>query len=248
MQPPNAKTKEQPGESVKLPIPCPGCAHGNAPDSAFCSACGVSLPVASCPHCGAVNPVAAVSCHQCHGKLSVGGADEPEPAAGAEAVKPSSRRPKRWTAGVLAAGTVVLATLGFLGYQVYEMFSDVDLRLDKASVPRDVSGGAEERRGPVDSGPIGRDGGAADALAPSDDRRITSIPAPASPFQATPGISGRTPVNRQRGPATQGGTGVASAGTSATGEAVKRARPESTPCTEGVVALGLCTQSIQRKE
>jgi len=240
MQQPVAKTSEQPGDpSAKLSISCPRCAHGNAPDSRFCSACGAPFPVASCPHCGAANPVAADSCHQCHGKLSEGSAAVLDPAAAvAETVTRLSRRPKRLTAGVLAAGAVALATLAFLGYQVYEMLSYVDLRLDNASLPTDVSGGVEEHRGPVDSGPIGREGAASDASAPKVERSAAPSLAPALKPQAAPANAGTTPADLRR----------ASRQPAASRAASGQAPPRAESCTEAIAALGLCTESIPRKE
>lgn len=283
MQPSIAKTAEQPGESVKPLCACPRCAHENFADSRFCSACGAPFPVAPCPHCGAVNPAAAASCHQCHGKLSESSADEPDPIVATEAVKPRSRRPKRSTAAAFAAGAVALAIVVSLGYQAYEMIFYVDLRLDKAPGPTDVSDGLETRRGPVESGPIGRHGAAGDSPAEKVEPGVASVPASASTSQVAP--SG--PVNAaaesqrpprqaavaraasgpgsqpcadtiapgglcppRRGPAEKAETGApfAPPRASAAGKAAERARPDSVTCTQGAAALGLCTESVQRKE
>jgi hypothetical protein len=44
---------------------CEYCEHGNPHDSKYCNACGATLTLAPCPHCGAVIEVTATACYQC---------------------------------------------------------------------------------------------------------------------------------------------------------------------------------------
>lgn len=50
-------------------IKCEYCEHGNPPDSKYCNACGATLTLAPCPHCGAVIEVTATTCYQCRGSM-----------------------------------------------------------------------------------------------------------------------------------------------------------------------------------
>lgn len=50
-------------------IKCEYCEHGNPPDSKYCNACGATLTLAPCPHCGAVIEVTATTCYQCGGGM-----------------------------------------------------------------------------------------------------------------------------------------------------------------------------------
>jgi ribosomal protein L40E len=48
---------------------CRYCEHRNPPDANYCNACGATLTLAPCPRCGAVVEVTATSCYQCQGSI-----------------------------------------------------------------------------------------------------------------------------------------------------------------------------------
>lgn len=222
MRNPMPSTTYQPGKAATpLPQPCPQCAHGNTPDARFCNACGVPLPVIACPQCDAVNPAAAVSCHQCHCALQDGVADVPDTAAAAVVThEPLSRPPIPVAFWVVSA--VIVVTLTFLGYHAYQTFFYVDIPFERATRPaRD--GLAEQQRGPGYSGTIGRAPVVVDEAAEPPVRDAATPVMPIREAETAPAQPARKPD----------GTAPVSRRTTA-------------PCTEADAAAGLCPQARQR--
>ena len=247
---------------------CRYCEHGNPADAQFCNACGATLTLAPCPHCGAVNQLTAAACYQCHGELQGSRPDALDvpldvpldaPLPAAEISKPS-RRPT----SLSIVGTTVLAAVAVFGYYAYRQHSLVAV----PSLPP-ASNEANARAVPVDAGAVGRDA-AAGAIKPAkagtnavqmdDSARFVegatkpakagnsaeSIDTATSPSETPPARAARAPADqrRARGPPVESLEATAAGATA-------RARSQTTnaaePCTERVAALGLCT-SVQSKE
>jgi len=274
---PMPSTTNEPGETAKpSPHLCPQCTHSNTPDSSFCSACGTPLPVTACPHCGAVNPAAAASCHQCHGELQDSGEDVLNSAAAAfETYKAPPRPPIPVV--VWVAGGVILVTLGFLGYNAYQIFSYVDIPYERATPPAGESL-LEGRGGPSYSGTIGRAPPAGDEPAEQNGRGAAVPVMPNSKAETAPAPPARTPADTRPlsrrtaepcteeaaaaglcSPALKRATGVETSAKTETAvappppkvvrKAAERAPAGAQPCTAGTWALGLCkSEPVQPKE
>ena len=46
-------------------VTCSFCTHGNPEDAKFCNACGSSMHLQLCKHCGAIDNVSASACYKC---------------------------------------------------------------------------------------------------------------------------------------------------------------------------------------
>jgi cytoskeletal protein RodZ len=216
---------------------CKYCEHSNPADAKFCNACGATLTLAPCPHCGAVNQVTAAACYQCHGELlgsRPDALDAPLPAA--EISKPSLRPPSR-----AIVGTAVLAAVAVFGYYAYRQH----LRVDVPPLPA-ASNEANVRGVPVEAGAIGRDA-AAGATKPAEaGNSAGSTGTATSPSETPPARTASAPANQRRTPRQP-----VDSPQEAAASATAIARPQTTnagePCTDRVAALGLCTP-VQRKE
>ena len=208
---------------------CKYCEHGNPPDSKYCNACGATLTLAPCPHCGAVNEVTATTCYQCRGSLLESSKDALVPALPAAAI--SQLSPRR--ASLAIAGTVVAAIVAFTGYYAYRHYSLV-------SPPPSPAANTEAKGhgGPVL--PASTPGPAATPEVPA-----TATPAPAVlPADAAPAppISPTTRQITQRRTGRQLAEPAESAAVAAPVARPQTAEPPRLgPCTERVAALGLCT-------
>ena len=103
-------------------ILCSFCRHQNPPAAKFCNACGSSLKLQLCPHCGAIDDVGALSCYKCGQPYA---ADDvcampaenhtptPQAAAGDDGPRPAPavRRSGLWAAAVALLLAVVGAAL-----------------------------------------------------------------------------------------------------------------------------------------
>jgi hypothetical protein len=219
MQESATKTTDQAVGAAKRLYACRICAHGNIPDSTFCSACGTPFPTSPCPQCGAANLVTMFSCGQCHAAL----------AKRAAAEKPVSRRPLRLTTVVLGAVAAVVAILAILGYSAYEMVSFVYIPLDRKALPPEAGRVVEQRRGPGDAGrTIRRDGAAGNASAGAIDRKSAPPPIPASTTHVVPDGAARA---------------TATVPPAAGYQATEREAPRSGSCSREARVLGLCEDS-----
>ena len=227
---------------------CKYCEHRNPPDSKYCNACGATLTLAPCPHCGAVNEVTATTCYQCRGSLQASSKDALVRALPAAAIsQPSPRQPS-----LAIVGTVVIAIVAFIGYYAYRHYSLVSLPPSSAANTE-----AKDRSGPVQPastpGPAASPAVRATATPASAILPAGAAPAPVARFQTTnPGNAGE-PVPTHPGPCTER---VAALGlctprpvpkneaeaAAAVAAAVARPRTNNAgePCTEAVAALGLC--------
>jgi hypothetical protein len=206
---------------------CRLCKHGNPADSKFCSACGGALYLppylASCPHCGTVNPVKATVCSWCQGQLPGRSTGAPFPSSLADVAGFLRRRPSR-----VVVGTAVVAAIAVIGYLADRQSSPADAR-----EPAAASSAASSREAPADAGAIGRDAAAGDteSARADDNAPLTGPPVPPSGTPAKPAAITRPQAVR---------AGKA-------GEQREQSRPQA--CTEAVAALGLCTtKPVLKKE
>lgn len=224
---------------------CRYCEHGNPPDSKYCNACGATLTLAPCPHCGAVNQITATTCYQCRGSLQESSKDALVPALLAAAdVQPSLRHPS-----LAFVGTAAVALVTFIGYYAYHHYS-----LVKPPPSPAANTEAKDRSGPVQPAST-----PSPAAAPA--LRVTATPSSAGPAPAAAvapaarpettkaselvsprsgactekiaalGLCSPKPVRKKKAEAAAVPAAVAPPRTSNGGE----------PCTEAVAALGLCT-------
>jgi len=216
---------------------CRFCGQANPPESKFCNGCGGQLNLAPCPRCGAVNEVTATSCHECSGELAGNRADRPdlEPAP-SHAVQAHGAPPQ--DAG-LGENAIAVSERGALRGR---------------AVPRPrFRRRSRAILGAVALATIGALGYAVyGPRAPAD--------APVSPV----GIRADSPVRPiVRQPATQGTQAVepeksvglagrvAPAGMTAASEAPvggTETADAAVPCTDGIVALGLCASAPARNK
>ena len=149
----------------------------------------------------------------------------------AELLKPLTPPKKRLTAGVLAAGAVVVATLGYFGYHVYDMFSYVDIPLERPSSTA-VSGVVKGRRALDELDSIVLDPAADSAPAAKAGPRSTTPAVPPPTLEAARQDATRAPTDSPR-PSRR----VVTAGT-----ASEPVPPRAQPCTAAIAAIGLCAQ------
>ncbi len=251
MQQPMPKTTNQPGENAKLRTgACPKCAHHNAPDSRFCSACGIPLSVAACQKCGALNPATAPFCHQCNSVLQE---DAAEAYGSASEIIDGYKPPPRPPIPVVAwfAGGLILAAIGFFAFQAYQLFSYVDIPYEQATLPGGSSD-LEKRRGSSASGIISRPSATSGEVAEEPAREPVApatLPSNAKPEPAgTTRAPAETRAETNRKPV-KAATSVAPAPPIVEIKPAARASKATSACTAGVWALGLCgTEAVQPKE
>ena len=221
---------------------CPFCSHGNPADAKFCSACGGQVNLAPCPHCAAVNDVAATTCYHCKRPLRKQASDVPDAAPlAAPASGPVSRPASRVLVGTLVLGT--MAALGYIGYtQIF--------RIAPASPPT-AGSAASDRSGSVAAGVIGRDlaiGDVTPAKAevpalPTSPAAAPSEAPPADPAIVAPILSRAA---RRAADAREAKEAKAAADLVAPSPAADAGRPggqqptRQEPCTAAAAALGLC--------
>ena len=149
------------------------------------------------------------------------GIDALDPAlAIVESFKPLTRPPLRLTAGVLAAGAVVVATLAILGYEAYWRYFHVDILLSNVRLSPAVGGDVSARETTAVAGSPGRSAAPIDPPAAKLDIGAASPGATASQTEAAPqaaegtGSAGRSaaPIDP---PAAKLDSGAASAGATA---------------------------------
>ena len=213
---------------------CNYCDHGNPADAKYCNACGATLTLAPCPHCGAVNEVTSTHCYQCRGSLQESGKDLVVSEA---PVAMDSRRSLRRYAPAIV-GTVVVAIVAFIGYR-----HDAPDGVSPTSAANTEAKGRSGRVEPV-SPPVPAATPAvpvaptpASAVLPAETAPPPSIP-PAIP-QTTERSASRQPVESPAGGA--GAAPVARPRTIDAGKAGALETARLGPCTERVAALGLCT-------
>ena len=148
----------------------------------------------------------------------------------AESFKPLTRPPLRLTAGALAAGAVVLATLAIVGYEAYWRYFHVDLRLSPVRLSPAVSGEVSARETTAGAGSAGRSAAPIDPPAAKLDSGAASAGATASQTRAAPKIAARAPAPPRRPNAQAAAAQVAGL----------RQAPRTEPCTEAIAAIGLC--------
>lgn len=252
MQQPIPETTKHAGKSTELaPAACPKCAHKNAPDARFCSACGIPLSVATCKQCGALNPATAPSCYNCSSALKEAAAD----ASGfASEIADSYTPPPRPPIPVVAwiAGGLILAALFFFGHQAYQMFIYVDIPYEQATLPAG-SGDLEKRRGSSYSGTISRPPATDNGVMQGNiDEVVVPTPTPAPLNGKTTTATTRSPVDArsdmQRSPV-KAATAAAPAPPIVESKPITRAPKTTGACTAGTWALGLCgAETVQPKE
>jgi len=159
------------------------------------------------------------------------GIDALDPAlAIVESFKPLTRPPLRLTAGVLAAGAVVVATLAILGYEAYWRYFHVDILLSNVRLSPAVGGDVSARETTAVAGSPGRSAAPIDPPAAKLDIGAASPGATASQTRAAPKIAARAPAPPRR-PNAQAAAAQA---------AGLRQAPRTGPCTEAIAAIGLC--------
>jgi hypothetical protein len=212
---------------------CKYCDHGNPPDSKYCNSCGATLTLAPCPHCGAVNDVAAATCYQCRGNLLAVNEDAFVTALPATvSTAPATRRPSR-----TVVGSVVLAIIAFTVYYAYRQSAPV-MPLPSAATGTDAKGRADSSP-PVPKVPVT---GTAAFTAALPSGAASATPAPSPPPQV---ILRRTDTEPAVRPEAAAATAVV-----ARPRAPEAARagelqpPRIGPCTERVAALGLCSPTL----
>ena len=224
---------------------CNYCEHGNPADAKYCNACGATLTLAPCPHCGAVNEVTSTTCYQCRGNLQESGRGELVPALPAVAI--ATPAPRRRAPAIV--GTVAVAIVAFIGYYAYRHYG-----LDSPPPSAAASTEAKGRSGPVQ--PVSPPVPAATPAVPVAETAAPAVqPAaitPAPPIQpATPQTierrASRQPVERPDAAAVAPPAALLRPAN--VGKAGELAPPRLGPCTERVAALGLCTlKPVPRQE
>jgi double zinc ribbon protein len=120
-------------------LQCSFCSHENPADAKFCNACGSSLNLQLCGHCGAIDHVSSRACYKCGAPFAAGGAspeaesastDEPietastllrrvDPAGVPPALPPAPRPRSRARVWAQAAGIVLVALGAAFLYRLY---------------------------------------------------------------------------------------------------------------------------------
>ena len=212
---------------------CKYCEHGNLPDSKYCSACGMTLTLAPCPHCGTVNEVTAISCYQCRGSLQESSKETLVPTSPAAVISnPSPRQPS-----LAIVGTVVVAIVGFIGYYAYRHNSLVSLPPPSTAANTDATG----RSGPLRPAPT--PGPAATPAVPVTGPPASAVlPAGAVPAPTTPQMTQRRASGQPAEPPESGAVAAPAARpqTTSARKADELEPPRLGPCTEKVAALGRC--------
>ena len=223
---------------------CNYCNHGNPADARFCNACGATLTLAPCPHCGAVNDVKSTHCYQCRGSLRESVPEPPAAELPAAAVpQPSPRRP-----ATAVVATLVVAIVVFTAYYAYRHYAP-----DSVSATPAANTEAQGRSGLVQ--PVAPPVPVATPAVPV--AATPTVPVAATPASAVvpaetaapphiPAATSQTERSAIRQPveppvATTGAAPVARARTNNPGKAGEAEPPRLEPCTEKVAALGLCT-------
>lgn len=75
-------------------IECPFCQHRNAADTRFCVACGSSLHLRFCPHCGKINEILASHCEFCGASFAPAKPPDLSPASFSESA-PNTLEPRQ---------------------------------------------------------------------------------------------------------------------------------------------------------
>lgn len=204
-------------------LQCSFCSHENPVDAKFCNACGSSLNLRLCGHCGAIDHVASAACYKCGTPF---GLDTPELGAGSPAApdilaaqlgdeEPGARShapaaPPRVLSDRPWLRAVGLALVVIVTAAVYRLFvTDAPpppAAIHAASPARGVDAVSGSVTPPPEGArPVGEPSGAAVATAPLEEP-------PTPETSATP----------------------------AAPAAADTARSLPYPCTAAVVALGLC--------
>lgn len=102
---------------------CSFCKHPNPPAAKFCNACGSSLKLQLCPHCGTIDDIGALTCYKCGQPYLADdepaipaetGSPTPRAAAGDDRKQaPTVRRSGLWAAAVALLLVVVVGTVLF---------------------------------------------------------------------------------------------------------------------------------------
>lgn len=183
----------------------------------------------------------------------------PDPAQQiAESFKPLTRPPLRFNSGVLAAAAVVLVTLGFLGYRLYEMLSYTDIPVSKVRLSPPVSGEVQLRGPAQAAGDGSRRAAPVEAPVAKPDRGAASPrpvetaadDAPAQP-STSPAATRRSSQQDIAATATESAAkqpGIAPAAPRRASQPAAAARQPAVleplrlePCTDAMAVLGLCT-------
>jgi hypothetical protein len=219
---------------------CKYCDHGNPPDSKYCNSCGATLTLAPCPHCGAVNDVAAATCYQCRGNLQEVSADALVPALPATTIPaPATRLRSR-----AIVGTAVLAIVAVSVYYAYHRSAPLVPPPSAAA-----NSAAKDRVDPAPPAPI-----AVPAEAPAAPVTVTAttavVPASAAPAPLVTPPTSQVILRRTDSevPARPEAAAVAATvGRPRVPETAKPgelAPPRIGPCTDRVAALGLCSPTV----
>ncbi len=233
--------------------PCSFCSHENPEDAKFCNACGSSMHLQLCQHCGAIDNAAATACYKCGASLSGQGSDEDArpgheragastradaiptnstasanaaPAARAADPSPVHRREQRKGGGARALLFVVIAAAAALLYRAYTPSEEGD-----AADPEQV-----RAAGPSSPGTI--------------DATLGAVP-PSSAIVAAEVVPVRTPLPLPDGtppptaddpplPVAETPPAAGREAPAATAADGSQAPPRSYSCTPEVAALGLC--------
>ena len=216
---------------------CNYCEHGNPPDAKFCNACGATLTLAPCPHCGAVNEVTSTACYQCRGSLQESSKDELVPALPAVAI---SQRSLRQSAPAIV-GTVVFAIVAFIGYYAYRHYSPDSLPPSPAA-NTEVKGRSGTVQPALTPRPAATPAVPVAATPASADLPAETAPAPPVPPATPQTIKLRASHQLVEQPdASAVAPPVARPRIPNAGRAGELEPPRPGPCTERVAALGLCT-------
>lgn len=225
-------TLTDPGKTCPALGDCPFCAHRSPPGSRFCNQCGAALHLRPCPHCGALNDVTRVqSCSRCSAVLGDATPDAPPaetglpppPESPAEA-GPAAALPvasaRRWLPAAALALLAALAALAHLSQQRAPAAQQTT-RSQAVSLPAaevKASAPAEAATAAPPGAPVEAEA-QAQAVAPAAARANARPPRPAP-------TAGTRPAPAPAGLPT----------------ALPPA-PPAPPCTEAVIALGLCRLS-----
>lgn len=234
--------------------PCSFCSHKNPEDAKFCNACGASMHLQLCQHCGAIDNVSAVACYKCGRSFSSRGADDD---ARTEAERGTDARSTAAPASPGVAGLEKATTTprpadpapvrrpeqrkgSAARALLFVVIAAAAVFLYRAYLPSEEGGAADavQARAPDRSSP-GTIDATLGAVPPSSAILAAEVvpvrTPPAAPAVAQPPAADVPPL-----PQDEGQPAAVPEPSNAGGAAGSEVPPGSYPCTPGVAALGLC--------